>query len=482
MDIINTIEESGGITMIAIRLQRFKGFLDSGWIDLKPITLLFGYNSSGKSSIIHSILMLKQSLENPSLDVPFVFSSQKGIDLGSFEDAVFNHKVDFSKPMVISMKVNLKNLMRRIQMINEKLIIPSDGDLEYSMEITYNQKRRFISIIGFTISDSNGNSILKMIKSNNSQNAKASFSSDYFPVVNKKNIKLEWYNFLPVIKDTETNHRIIEITEELREEIIRGFKFLTNVGPVRAIPERNQPFTGESPLHVGVQGEDALKLLYLDKYSENSRNLEEKVNRWLENYNYKYEWKIFKNTLGQFVLTDKRTGVKVSIKDVGFGISQILPIVIQVYSSDSVGTVIIEQPEIHLHSRAQSELADLFVDAIKSAGRKKIIVETHSEQLLLRLRRLLAENYLKYKRDSEKFDSYAHYMEQKEIIGNKDIAVYFIDNTNGESYCHYVEINEKGELVNVPDTFKKFFTDDFEEMMEITKLLGQMKNMNAQEV
>ena len=93
--------------MKAIRLQRFKAFEDSGWIEFKPITLLFGYNSAGKSSILQALFMLKQSIKNMADEVPFVFSSEKGIDLGAFEDVVHKHEIDHKQPMVISLRVDI---------------------------------------------------------------------------------------------------------------------------------------------------------------------------------------------------------------------------------------------------------------------------------------------------------------------------------------------------------------------------------------
>ena len=288
--------------MKAIRLQRFKGFIDSGWIDLNPVTLLFGYNSSGKSSILKALLMLKQSLENPSLEVPFVFTAEKGIDLGSFEDAVNNHRINHNEPMIISLRVNIEDK------INNKIAL-ENYDIDFSINISYNQKRRFIAIMGFNLCDNNEKVILNMKKQNPSQNAKEVVFSEYYEDLNEDSVKIEWYNFLPVIKDINSDLYAIKlITEAVRESIIDSLKNLSNIGPVRAIPERNQLFTGVSPLNVGVHGEEAFKLLYLDRYRDDPQNLDEKVNRFLSKHNYKFEWKIFKNSLGQFILIDIRSG------------------------------------------------------------------------------------------------------------------------------------------------------------------------------
>lgn len=508
--------------MKAIRLQRFKGFIDSGWIEMKPITLLFGYNSSGKSSILHALLMLKQSLENPSLEVPFVFSSKRGVDLGSFEDTVYNHEINHEDPMIISLKIDIGETLTRVKP-KGMLLKPEgyrdftleDTVVEYSMEISYNKKRRFITIIGFAIKDSNDKIILKMKRANPSQNAKNSFTSEYFKELNKNNnnMKIDWYNFLPVIKDPDFyNHPIAEVVEALRLETILSFNKLFNIGPVRAVPERNQPFTGESPVNVGAQGEEAFKLLYLDKYRNDSKGLETKVNDWLARYHYKFEWQIFRNSLGRFILTDTRSKVKVSIKDVGFGLSQILPIVIQIFDTDSNSTVLVEQPEIHLHPSAQADLADLFIeavykkknDSIGTYSKQNLVIETHSEHLLLRLRRRLAESYLRKKIDGKQQD--IKNLEAKSLIEKEllirfkeerlnlplndfeeqfnigDIAIYFIENIEGKSIANKLELSEKGELLNNSPSFRHFFTDDFEEVFRINNLLANIKKENEEVV
>jgi len=120
--------------MEAIRLQNFKGFQDSGWIALKPITLLFGYNSSGKSSIMQALLMLKQSLENPASEVPFVFSSEKGVDLGSYEDIVYNHRIDDENPITMSVKINTKDV---ISVLDDRPFPPDlNVDTQFEFSVT----------------------------------------------------------------------------------------------------------------------------------------------------------------------------------------------------------------------------------------------------------------------------------------------------------------------------------------------------------
>ena len=90
-------------------------------------------------------------------------------------------------------------------------------------------------------------------------------------------------------------------------------------------------------------------------------------------------------------LTDTRTGARVSPADVGFGISQVLPVVTQLLLGGEQ-TLLIEQPEIHLHPRLQARLGTLFASAIANGA--QIVAETHSELLILRIQKLIAEGAL----------------------------------------------------------------------------------------
>lgn len=475
--------------MFAIRLQRFKGFKDSGWIELKPITLLFGYNSSGKSTILKALLMLKQSLENPAKEVPFVFSSDRGVDIGSYEDVVYMHKIDNNNPIIISMRVdvpasirimnNYKNLFTNMLM-NEDLSIVDYvtgkneplSQIEFLIKISYHKTKKAMVITDFLLKDEKGNSILEM-KRGISEDAKLYFISDY----SKENIgelQLGWNTFLPLVNNEYSLFGII--LNQVKEEITKTLQSLSNIGPLRIEPNRVEFFTGENPSTVGTRGQDAMKLLYLGELDKKKKGIEGKINEWLKHYNYRFKWEFLKTNFGQFVLIDTRTNLEVSIKDVGFGISQVLPVVIQVYFADRGDTLLLEQPEIHLHSQAQAELADLFLDAIdfyrsKDNGnkqKKRLIIETHSENLLLRLRRRIAENYLDKK--------------AKIKADPNDIAIYFIENKNSTSIAHHLKINEKGEFVDLPDEFAKFFSDDFNEHLQINNTLGKIYAKENKEV
>lgn len=80
------------MTVEAIRLQNFMAFRDTDWLELRPITLLFGRNSSGKSVLIRALLLLRQSLRRVEEEQAFILSEPYGVDMGGFREMV--HKGD----------------------------------------------------------------------------------------------------------------------------------------------------------------------------------------------------------------------------------------------------------------------------------------------------------------------------------------------------------------------------------------------------
>jgi len=89
-------------------------------------------------------------------------------------------------------------------------------------------------------------------------------------------------------------------------------------------------------------------------------------------------------------LIDRRSGTIVSHRDVGIGVSQVLPVLVTAYASRSE-IIAIEQPEIHLHPALQADLGDVFIQSVLGPAKNRFLIETHSEHLLLRIMRRMRE-------------------------------------------------------------------------------------------
>ena len=145
------------------------------------------------------------------------------------------------------------------------------------------------------------------------------------------------------------------------------------------------------------------------------------------------------------IITDPATAVQTNLADIGFGASQTLPIIIESFYAPAGSTLLIEQPEIHLHPKAQAVLGDLFIDAARD-GRRSFIVETHSEHLLARVRRRIAEK----------------------AISKDQVAIYYFNPTPEGTAISQVTLNDLGQYESFPDGF---FEEDVKEAFEHIKAI-----------
>jgi len=214
------------------------------------------------------------------------------------------------------------------------------------------------------------------------------------------------------------------------------------LGPMRDYPERFYLFSGKSTNKVGKSGKGASDLLFEDSL------FLEKVNQSLRNFKIGHEVKIssFKDQeTGESAdvyairLIDEFSKINVSLLDVGFGVSQVLPVIIQSLFSRNQ-TVLIEQPEVHIHPRLQTELGDLFIESVRDFG-NRFIVETHSEHLMLRLQRRIREGKLK----------------------PGEVSVLYVDRSEDGSICLQLRLDEEGDFIDHwPDGF---FDEDYKEIV-----------------
>ncbi len=130
------------------------------------------------------------------------------------------------------------------------------------------------------------------------------------------------------------------------------------------------------------------------------------------------------------------------LTDVGFGVSQILPVLVLLYYVPEDSIVLMEQPEIHLHPSVQSALADLML-AVAEHRRVQIIVESHSEHLLRRFQRRVAEG----------------------TVASSDLMLYFVRTNNGAAELNDLKLNKWGEIENWPE---KLFGDEMGEIAAIS--------------
>ena len=147
-------------------------------------------------------------------------------------------------------------------------------------------------------------------------------------------------------------------------------------------------------------------------------------------------------------LVDQRSGVQVNMRDVGFGVSQVLPVLVQTLVAENQ-VILTEQPELHLHPRLQAELGDVFIRSALGGAGNTFLLETHSEHLILRIMRRLRDT------------SRGTLPEGLPPVRPQDVSVVYVQPTNNGSIPLVMDLDEEGQLLTAwPNGF---FEEGFHE-------------------
>ena len=476
--------------MKSFRVLNIKSFLDSGTIELAPITIFVGKNSCGKSSLLRFPAVLAQSYFE-GFQAPIVFNG-RFVDYGFFKNVIHNQKGDtlsyeftydvdidddvdarYSSSNVIeNHKKSIKNVKMHfdIYSYDKKMVVKSVSmyiDDEMIVEFGVADKK-YVKIRKLFIGDEIKSTYfmfeLKSLR----------FEIGGFPIYDQPDLFRSMFNhFLlgdfEVVEDNTVAYEYYKLTDEFAinkelhltpnekkvQKLIHSFTRINNImshvyedykadalmikyiGPFRESPARIFRDSEKSAelYGVGVKGENVSNILVRD-YRRNSKLINE-ISKWLyPTLGYKIRVEDMNNGFFQIKLIDKY-GVVSDISDVGFGVSQVLPIITQIIrnmnsTNSSIGqNIYIEQPELHLHPAAQSQLADLMQKCVEGDNNKtKLVVETHSEHLIRKLQVLISDNKCTLTKDM--------------------VKVYYIDkNLQGNAYIKEMKIADNGKFDTV---------------------------------
>lgn len=477
---------------IQFRLENFRLFRDSGWLDLAPLTCLVGRNSSGKSSVVSALLLLKQSIENEvfgSAITPLALSGQY-CDLGQYRDLVHNH--DESSEISFSFKIPVSHLASSRLQRNAALVeiaTPRESRLivgPYRMYSQHDDKpidKGLIEIrLTFSADQPFGPSLsrceigitglgnVKFSRTISGERKQHWRTYTDYETFHTMEFRPTARSFFPIILIRDKIYTALTSSQKTQSrQIINAcrnyFLYLEYllrrsemIGPFRQPPGRRYTFAGFGASKSGPSGEQAIDLLITESLLRKGKiqPLIGAVSYWLKVLKLADSLKIrdIAKHLNLFEVDVKLSGrtIKSNLADVGFGVSQVLPVLVQGLLMEPGGIYFVQEPEIHLHPDAQAGLADFFL--YLACQGVTSIVETHSEYLLLRLRRRLAEKAkpalsvmpkLRGSRISVKMDS---------------ISVLFSQNVGNEASLIQLKIGDGFQFENLPAGFMSQITDD----------------------
>ena len=448
------------------RWQNFRCFEDTGWINLRPLTVVIGRNNTGKTSTYEPLLLLKQTMDS-RFGTQALVTKGPLADLGHYEDIVYGRHVSRDLTFELSgLQPNIEwpsGLQERMESRE-----PDGVSLTFSRE-----PKSDVVLSEYKLKDPAGKALLTRRRRRGGSYTMADFPR--FPALDSikpplrdvfEKVKHDIYahrplNFLfaprDVLGDVLTAldsdtpvqslgpvlNWIMEytgLTSIIGTAVIDNLSRLSYLGPLRALPKRWYELSGEMPATVGEAGKNSPELLF--RLQDTS--LLTDVSGWLRTFGFSSLFEFDESGSDGFAVKLRRTknSPAINVADCGMGVSQVLPLIVQGFHGSQESLLVVEQPEIHLNPSLQACLAELFV-AFVDRGRK-MIVETHSEHFLLRLRRLIAND----------------------DIDPEDVAVYFTDKKGDGSTLRRIEIDSDGN-VSRQEWPKGFFDESLTEALAL---------------
>jgi len=433
-----------------IRVKNFRSIADSKDLNLSRLNIFVGPNNSGKSSILYSLLLLKQTLEDKERDSVLVTSGPH-VDLGGYLDIVRDHKSKES--IMIEFDLNEKVVPEmRIREFKKAKESVTRGFDQYKMEFGFKQKRNEIYLLSFDVFESASKANLR------GKYLKSKWSLKGIPPKLKPHVRPNFDHFLPHLGPAGKKPRNKKFLMEAQELFFKSymrvdfvshlFRNIFYVGPIREhIPRYG--ILGTMPYsELGPSGQNLMRVLsQVTGHGRAKTTVLQELNYWLdEKFHLLKKVRILDidegKTVKALVAEDNRGGKSINLTATGSGISQLLPVVVQTVLTPQRGCLIVEQPEIHLHPAAQADLADLFVH-YGSQG-KQLIVETHSEHLLLRIRRRVAERK----------------------ISPELVRIFLVEKSSGITKIKCLQLEKNGHFRQWP---KGFFEEGYKEAMGIAE-------------
>jgi predicted ATPase len=561
---------------LTYRLKNFRSFEDTGALDLAPLTVLCGSNSSGKSSILKSMLLLRQSTEfrrarllRDAPSQPLLFNGEL-TRLGSWTDVVRGRVRERTVEMAWTAKGTLVEILNDADYAyrrrgNFKVDQNFDASLEVAFRSRANAREELSALLTsstLTIDSATialressqqdnedpiydlsirgmgtvlSSDIAQQLMTNHRMadlvgllrarpeefrlghvklEVSGPFISGIRPVYDASWLsffdrvlqivqgsrsatpgpKPQWHSRLDAaVRDARailnsqselqtSDSKVRSLTtlitailydvqgaeERVRVALAPIWKRIRYLGPLRHQPQRFYQFDDTGGIDIGVSGEFTVQVLALEAsntikqtgirvddgglafFTEKSTtSLLDATNYWLQ---YMGLPAVAPDFLRQSLYGLKVGTLEAALPDVGFGVSQVLPVIVEALRATSGDTVLLEQPEIHLHPAVQSKLADFLL--CRNVDGVRFLVETHSEYMIKRLCRRYAESTL------------------QDITGLFNI-IFVEPNAEGEARCIPLELNEFGEIERWPRGFFDQQEDLYWTRASLKKRTGQ---------
>lgn len=403
------------MTISQIRLLNFRNWTEEHWqagVALKPVTLVLGRNSAGKTSILQPLRMLKQTIEATDAGTHLFLNAgaADGANLGAFTDVVNGHDAKREVGVGFDLVENGISVDVRFRQIDERPVIES---LTYEIrdekvEVTRTSNAYQLASPRFRLPNWDGARDVHEAKKAYEPGRAIEFSEQAL-------------GDLGPTLGPQVRAAMVTVKE--------AFKSFHYLGPLRPPPAREVTWSQQDPTRLGSTGSETVQALIGNETGKNKGVLRQAVSEWLKKLELADGLEITR--VGKTLLYQievLRGGNRSNLVDVGYGVSQVLPVIVLLHFVPEGSVILCEDPEAHLHPMAQARLADLFVEVAKRR-KLQILLETHSEHLFRRLQFLIAEGTTR----------------------REDCALYYVERDDPSAKITTLESDEFGRVKNWPE-------------------------------
>ncbi|MCB9495963.1 MAG: DUF3696 domain-containing protein [Fibrobacteria bacterium] len=408
-----------------LKLKNFKIWKSTGQLALAPVTLFLGANSSGKSSLIQALLLIRQTVNagDDSIDLNLGHQDRGDtVELGQFKDLLCRHGS--------SSEVGIEFRWA------------PDGDIQSGAMFSAEYK-----------GGKNGEAILDSLRIGPDQNSwwvtHLKERVYRFWLGSERRSRKQGVEFRPVRSFGFTPMALTSFGDAaLRIQansslLVDELRKITYLAPLRQAAKRNYGWNGQTPTTIADDGARAVDALIASGVAFNlakqrklpttplAAELILGVSNWLNEMDLADSVSV--KQVGKSYLYEilvHKDGKASNLRDVGVGVSQVLPVIIAALHARPGHIVILEEPESHLHPLAQAVLAELLTKVSKERN-VQFVIETHSEHMFRRLQTLLAKS---------------------EVLP-EECALYFIEKEGGQANIRRLSVDSYGKVKDWPDRF-----------------------------
>ncbi len=446
--------------MHKITLKNFRCFGEEQSARLSRLTLLVGDNSTGKTSFMAMIRAL--------WDVAYLYRipdfKEAPCDLGSFEEIIHGEGTRNGKSDTFE-----ASFCSTTGRFGESTNGGTHADKTYSFEVTFARDGTIpVPVLRRLVSEDLWIEELTEIGSRNLE-LRIGTNKGSWSVLSESDVdnSLDIHNriyplmhslafaavengkkFTPLDGSSEIGKKDLERIYSLCSQVLRNP--VSGHGPYVSAPVRTKPRRTYDPAQISSDPEGNHVPMYLANIYARHKAVWETIKNKLEKFGQdsglfdEIRVKHFGHALGSpFQLQVRkfgsgRKGPWRNLIDVGYGVSQVLPVLTELFREDKAPLILLQQPELHLHPSAQAALGSLFCQI--AAQGSQLVVETHGDYILDRVRMEVRDNNV--------------------LLKPEDVSILFFERVAQNVHIHCLRIDEEGNILDVPIHYRRFFMEE----------------------